>query len=115
MQNLPDLFKSLADPTRLRLLRLLDEAELHVNELVDVLELPQPTVSRHLGVLLRAGLVMRRRDGQWTFYSWAAPGPGEDGALGALLRGRLRAAPENARDLQRLEACLEARVRSSRD
>jgi ubiquinone/menaquinone biosynthesis C-methylase UbiE/DNA-binding transcriptional ArsR family regulator len=115
MQNLPDLFKALADPTRLRLLRLLDEAELHVNELVEVLELPQPTVSRHLGVLLRAGLVLRRRDGQWTFYSWAAPGPAEDAALGALLRGRLRAAPENARDLHRLEACLEARVRSSRD
>lgn len=112
MQTLPDLFKALADPTRLRLLRLLDAAELHVNELVEVLELPQPTVSRHLGVLLRAGLVTRRRDGQWTFYTWNAHQAGGAAAgLAALLRG----APENARDLQRLEACLEARVRSSRE
>src|SRR5262249_23667449 len=54
MRGLPELFKALADSTRLRVLRLLDEAELNVNELVEVLEVPQPTVSRHLGVLLAA-------------------------------------------------------------
>ena len=115
MQALPELFKALADPTRLRLLRLLDDAELHVNELVEVLELPQPTVSRHLGVLLRAGIVTRRRDGQWTFYRWNARRDGDAASLGALLRTQLRASPDHARDLQRLESCLEARVRSSRD
>src|SRR6185436_21181395 len=61
MRPLPDIFKARADSTRLRILRALDGAELHVNEMVDVLELPQPTVSRHLGVLLHAGLVARRR------------------------------------------------------
>jgi ArsR family transcriptional regulator len=68
MRPLPDIFKALADSTQLRILRALDGAELHVNEMVDVLELPQPTVSRHLGVLLHAGLVARRRDAV-SFYN----------------------------------------------
>ena len=46
----------LADPTRLRLLRLLERHELGVAELCDVLQLPQSTVSRHLKVLGRPGL-----------------------------------------------------------
>src|SRR4030095_16734210 len=69
LRPLPEVFKALADPTRLRIVRLLDGAELHVNALVEILWRPQPTVSRHLAVLLRAGLVNRRRDGLWTFYS----------------------------------------------
>lgn len=112
---LPDLFKALADPTRLRILRVLDGAELHVNELVDVLGLPQPTVSRHLGVLLRARLLTRRRDGLWTFYGLAAETPGLGDGLGAALRTRLRSLPDDADDAARLAACLEARERTSRE
>jgi ArsR family transcriptional regulator len=115
MTSLADTLRALADPTRLRLLRLLDEAELHVNELVDVLELPQPTVSRHLAVLHRAAIVNRRRDGQWTFYSWAASNGGAAAGLGPALRTRLRELPEASRDLERLQACIEARARSSRE
>ena len=114
-QPLPDLFKALADPTRLRVLRLLDETELHVNELVEILELPQPTVSRQLAVLLRAGLVSRRRDGQWTFYSLNASNGWSADGFGRALRARLRTLGDEARDRQRLEACLEQRVHSSRE
>jgi ArsR family transcriptional regulator len=115
MAPLAEFFKALADGTRLRILRLLDEAELHVNELVEILELPQPTVSRHLAVLLRAGLVNRRRDGQWTFYSLAAGNGWQADGLGPALRIRLRGLPEDARDRARLEACLEQRVRGSHE
>ena len=112
---LPDLFKALGDATRLRILRLLDEAELHVNELVEILELPQPTVSRHLAVLLRAGVVNRRRDGQWTFYSLHSGNGWNADGLGSALRARIRTLADDARDRARLETCLERRVRSSHE
>lgn len=64
-----DLFQSLADPTRLRLLNLLAQVdEICVCELVDALELPQYNVSRHLQVLVHAGLLVDRRAGKWVYY-----------------------------------------------
>lgn len=61
-------FRALADPTRLRLLALLRDEESCVGDLVEVLDLPQGTVSRHLGTLREAGLVEARRSGAWAFY-----------------------------------------------
>lgn len=64
-----DFFKSLADETRLLSLLLIErEGELCVCELVAALELPQPKISRHLGQLRKAGLLLDRRQGQWVFY-----------------------------------------------
>jgi ArsR family transcriptional regulator, arsenate/arsenite/antimonite-responsive transcriptional repressor len=64
-----DFFKALADPTRLRLLMLLaHEGELCVCELTHALREIQPKISRHLGLLRGAGLVLDRRQGQWIFY-----------------------------------------------
>jgi len=73
----PDLFRAFADPTRLRILHLLQQhKEVCVCDLCAVLEEPQPKVSRHLGVLRDAGLVAARRDGKWMFYALAqAPTP----------------------------------------
>ena len=68
-----EVFKACADETRLRLLVLLAERELCVCELVDVLEMPQGKISRHLAVLRRAGLVADRRDGTWICYSLRRP------------------------------------------
>lgn len=59
---------ALSEPTRVRLIALLGEGETCVCHLVTALELPQPVVSRHLGVLRRAGLVAARRDGRWMWY-----------------------------------------------
>src|SRR5260370_15058947 len=64
------LFKTLADPTRLRLLNLLACGETCVCELTDTLRVVQPKVSRHLAHLKRAGLVEARRDGKWMHYRW---------------------------------------------
>src|SRR5947209_16287834 len=60
--------ESLADPTRLRLLRLLERHELGVVELCDVLQLPQSTVSRHLKVLSDQGWTDSRRQGTTNLY-----------------------------------------------
>lgn len=61
------IFKALADPTRLRILRLLGAMELAVGELAQVLGQSQPRVSRHVGILCDAGLADRRREGSWVF------------------------------------------------
>ncbi len=66
------LFKALADATRLRILALLVGGEICVCEMHDALKLPQPTVSRHLAYLRRAGLVETRREGLWIHYRLAS-------------------------------------------
>jgi len=59
----------LGDPIRLRLFSLLGEfEELCVRHLVDALQLPQSTISRHLSILRHAGLVATRREGKWMYY-----------------------------------------------
>ena len=71
VDQLESVFKALADKTRLRILALLGNNEVCVCHLHDSLELPQPTVSRHLAYLRRAGLVAVRRDGVWMHYQVA--------------------------------------------
>ena len=61
------LFQSLADPSRLRILVLLQTMELSVGELAQVLAQSQPRVSRHVRILAGAGLVARRKEGSWVF------------------------------------------------
>jgi ArsR family transcriptional regulator len=68
------LFKTLSDPTRLRLLNLLAAGETCVCELTDTLRVVQPKVSRHLAQLKRAGLVEARHEGKWMHYRWARQG-----------------------------------------
>jgi ArsR family transcriptional regulator len=70
MQTLTDIFKSLADETRLRLLVLLQgQTEYCVCDLMHALDMPQSTVSRHLAYLKKNGWVQDRRGGVWMYYS----------------------------------------------
>ena len=78
------LFKTLSDPTRLRLLNLLAGGETCVCELTDTLGVVQPKVSRHLAQLKRAGLVDAQRNGKWIHYRWAQQG---DPLVGHVLAG----------------------------
>ncbi|MFQ5794391.1 MAG: ArsR/SmtB family transcription factor [Candidatus Bipolaricaulia bacterium] len=66
-----EIFKALADETRLRILKLLltVEESVCVCELVDALDLPQYLASRHLNILKRAGLLEGKRSGTWVYYS----------------------------------------------
>jgi ArsR family transcriptional regulator len=68
-----DIFRALADPTRLRVLALLRAMELSVGELAQVLGQSQPRVSRHVKILTDAGLAERRKEGSWVFISLGAP------------------------------------------
>ena len=68
IDELENVFKALADKTRLRILALLGNNEVCVCHLHDSLDLPQPTVSRHLAYLRKSGLVAARRDGVWMHY-----------------------------------------------
>ncbi|MBL8649787.1 MAG: metalloregulator ArsR/SmtB family transcription factor [Sphingopyxis sp.] len=75
MTELIDIFRALADPTRLRVVALLREMELAIGELAIVLEQSQPRVSRHVRILADAGIIERRREGSWVFLRIAEGGP----------------------------------------
>src|SRR5690349_10553652 len=64
--------RALADPTRLRLMALLEKQELSVNELQEITQLGQSRISTHLGQLQQAGLIESRREGKRTFYFLSA-------------------------------------------
>ncbi len=73
MSRAPEIFRSLADPTRLRIVLLLRAMELSVGELAQVLGQSQPRVSRHVKILIDAGLAERRKEGSWVFLSLGPP------------------------------------------
>ena len=67
-------FRALADPIRLRILHLLHDNALCVGDLIEIIDVPQPTASRHLAYLRRAQLVVTRKEGLWIYYSLAPAG-----------------------------------------
>lgn len=84
------LLQALADPNRLRILKCLQARPACVCELVQATGIPQPRVSRHLGVLRDAGLVVDGRDAQWVEYSLVEADPtSPETALLSLLRDAL--------------------------
>src|SRR5512141_3385767 len=68
MNELVTIFKALSDETRLRIIKLLDQGELCVCDLVAALDLVQPKISFHLGALKEAGFIKDRRQGRWIHY-----------------------------------------------
>ena len=102
MNDLASLFKALSEPVRLRILNLLQDGELCVCDLMAVLDLPQSTVSRHLGRLSRAGLVEGRREGKWMHYrlSESLPEPGRN--IMTACRNLCAPAPQAAEDREAL-------------
>ena len=98
--------RALADPTRLRIMRLLSAMELAVGELAQVLGQSQPRVSRHVRILIDAGLAERRKEGSWVFLK---SGIGEHRAppLGAAAARLLAVSEED--DAQFAARCAEDR------
>jgi ArsR family transcriptional regulator len=72
-------FQALGDNTRLRLLNLMGDQEICVCYFVEILNQPQPKISRHLAYLRNAGIVTTRRDGKWMHYRLEMP-PNEGAA-----------------------------------
>jgi len=108
LKSIETLFKALADGTRLRILALLTGGEICVCDIHDTLKLPQPTVSRHLAYLRRAGLVATRREGLWVHYRLA---PLEDTVLRTLTEiathalGHVDAIGRDAERLRKATGC----------
>ncbi len=69
MRDMVKVFKALSDGTRLRILNILLERECCVCEVMQVLEISQPSASRHLSALHEAGLLKSRKEGTWQNYS----------------------------------------------
>lgn len=69
MKDTLKLMKSLSDEIRLRIVNILFYSDLYVCEIVDILKLPQSTVSRHLTIMKNANIIEDTKDGSWVKYS----------------------------------------------
>lgn len=115
LSSLDDLvlgLKAVGEETRLRILALLAEGDLNVSDLTDILGQSQPRISRHLKLLVEAGLVERHREGAWAFFRLA-----ENGSAAALARNvaaRIDPADEQAAaDRARLIAVRATRAQAA--
>lgn len=106
LTDLDALFKGFADATRLRILNVLAAGELCVCDIVSVLRLSQPTVSRHLAYLRRTGLVLARPELKFTYYSLTEP----QDVVHRNLIACVRTCFQGIRSLDRERASAEARV-----
>jgi ubiquinone/menaquinone biosynthesis C-methylase UbiE/DNA-binding transcriptional ArsR family regulator len=106
--------KAAGEDTRLRVLALLSEAELTVSDLTQILRQSQPRISRHLKLLVEAGLVERFREGAWAFFRLAENGGAAE--LARTLVARLDASdPIAVRDRERLASVRRARAQAAQD
>ncbi|HEU4429647.1 MAG TPA: metalloregulator ArsR/SmtB family transcription factor [Myxococcota bacterium] len=112
--SLQKIFRTLGDPTRLRILALLEREELAVQELMEVLGMAQSRVSRHLGILREARLLRDRRDGTFVLYRFEPPADAAWRDALALARRAVAEDPAARRDAAALARVLEARSAKSR-
>ena len=97
------ILRAAAEETRLRILALLADGELSVSDLTDILGQSQPRISRHLKLLVEAGLVERHREGAWAFFRLTDRGAAAQ-ILRPMLDGLNRADTLLLDDRTRLEA-----------
>src|SRR5580765_1636343 len=108
MVEILEHMSALSDPTRCRMLLLLERHELTVSELCAVLQLPQSSVSRQLKTLADASWGTSRRDGTSRYYTLLLESP-DSQTLWQLTRAQLEGKSAAAQDLRRLERVLAAR------
>ncbi len=108
-----DALKAIAEPTRLRIVALLQHGELTVTDLTEILGQSQPRVSRHLRLLVDAGLVDKHREGTWVFFCLVETGSRLD-----LVRAAIATVDADdtvlAGDLTRLDAVRARRAAAAR-
>jgi ubiquinone/menaquinone biosynthesis C-methylase UbiE/predicted transcriptional regulator len=117
MASTVNLLRVLADPTRLRLLLLLHDAELTVAELQEILGMGQSRISSHLAQLKRAGVVQDRRAGKHAYYGVASSsdGTGANTRVTELVSNLAREIPETAQDRTALKVVLRKRQDKTRE
>ena len=101
--------RALSDPTRLRIIALLEGDELSVNELQEITRMGQSRISTHLGLLQDSGLVQSRREGKRTFYKLETASNGVTGEVLRLAGKGARELPEHAADQINLKRILHRR------
>ena len=111
-----DHLSALSDPTRSRILLLVDRHELTVSELCGILQLPQSTVSRHLKALADSGWIAARAEGTSHLYTMTRDELDPSARrLWLLVRDQVGPSPAAAQDQRRLRTALAARRTKSRD
>src|SRR5580692_4646413 len=101
--------RALSDPTRLRIIALLESEELSVNELQEITRMGQSRISTHLGLLQEAGLVQSRREGKRTFYRLNALATGPEGEFIRLAIRGAGELPEQGADQINLKRIVHRR------
>ncbi len=116
MSSTLNFLRLLADPTRLRLILLLEEEELTVAELQDIMGMGQSRISSHLAQLKRAGVLSDRRAGKNVYYGMAQKGSqnATEAKVSELTRTLARDLPEAARDRTALKVALRKRQDKAR-
>lgn len=102
LQNYEMVMKAVADPTRVRILKILEAGEMCGCQIVAILELSQSTISKHLFLLKMAGLVKERKEKKWVHYSLVRSGDNPySGKMQNTLKGWLNDDPVIERDRKR--------------
>ncbi len=97
VESWAEVYKALADKTRLHILALLKHDEMCVCELVEVLQMTQPAISQHLRKLKQVGLVKERKTAQWVYYRL-------DGSQVPVFKACLAELPDLSAEVEQLEA-----------
>jgi ArsR family transcriptional regulator, arsenate/arsenite/antimonite-responsive transcriptional repressor len=83
-----EIFKSLSEPNRIRIIKMLQERSLCVCEITEILQLAASTVSKHLSILKNSGFIVDEKDNKWINYR-INPNPDDPGILSALFSVKL--------------------------
>jgi ArsR family transcriptional regulator len=113
MANVLKLLRALSDPTRLRIMSLLEKNELSVNELQEITRMGQSRISTHLGLLQEAGLLESRREGKRTFYKISGDGEAQHAEVVQLAARGARELPEYPPDQLNLRRILLRRTQEA--
>jgi len=114
MKSVVELFKALADINRLRILMILERKELCVCQIMAIVGLSQPLVSRNLSILMGVGLLDERREGKLRFYSIKKDLSGERRMIIQMVRRSLRDDPVYHQDIDAIKECTEFQKKTGR-
>jgi ArsR family transcriptional regulator len=107
MREITELFKLVTDEHRVRTLMLLDKKELSVCQLMGIIGVSQPLISRNLSLLYKGGLLQERREGKLHFYSIRSDLSEDRAAFLDLLRSLVKSNQKYKGDLATLKECSE--------
>jgi len=114
MRELTDVFKLLTDEHRVRILMLLDKKELSVCQLMGIISISQPLISRNLSLLYKGGFLQERRDGKLRFYSIRNELSSDKTRVLDLLRHLVKSDITYKNDLVILKECSEFQKKAGR-